>query len=127
MSEEPPDALKRLGEQIDKARAEFAPRQPAAVDRSGLQSGLGLGFRIGIELVVAIALAIALGWAIDRRLGTKPGGLIVVFLFGAPAGMLNVYRAVAGINAPVGYRRPGETAPSSQPAQAQDDWDDDED
>jgi ATP synthase protein I len=121
MSEEP-DALKRLGEQIDKARAEYAPRQPAVVDRSAMQSGLGLGFRIGIELVVAIAVATALGWAIDRWLGTKPWGMIVLFFFGVAAGMLNVYRAVTGIRAPVGYRRPG-----GQPAQAQDEWDDDED
>ena len=127
MSEEPPDALKRLGERIDKARAEFAPKQPAAVDRSAIQSGLGLGLRIGVELVVAIGVATALGWAIDRWLGTKPWGMIVLFFFGAAAGMLNVYRAVAGINAPVGYRRPGEAGASGQPAQAQDDWDDDED
>ena len=124
MSEEPPDALKRLGEQIDKARAEFAPRQPAAVDRSGLQSGLGLGLRIGIELVVAIAVATALGWAIDSGLGTKPWGMIVLFFLGVAAGMLNVYRAVAGIRAPVGYRLPSENESSGRAAK--DDWDDDE-
>jgi ATP synthase protein I len=124
MSEEPPDALKRLGEQIDKARAELAPRQPAAVDRSALQSGLGLGLRIGIELVVAIAVATALGWAIDSWLGTKPWGMIVLFFFGVAAGMLNVYRAVAGIRAPVGYRQPSENESSGRAAK--DNWDDDE-
>ena len=122
MSEEPPNALKRLGERIDEARAEHGPRQPAAVDRSALQSGLGLGFRIGVELVVAIGVATALGWAIDRWLGTKPWGMIVLFFLGAAAGMLNVYRAVTGISAPVGYRRPGE-GEVGRPA-AQDEWDD---
>ena len=109
MSEEPPDALKRLGERIDKARAEFAPKQPTAVDRSAMQSGLGLGLRIGIELVVAIGVATALGWAIDRWLGTKPWGMIVLFFMGVAAGMLNVYRAVTGMGGAVGYRPPAES------------------
>ena len=125
MSEEPPDALKRLGERIDRARADLAPRQPMRVDRSAMQSGLGLGLRIGIELVVAIAVATALGWAIDSWLGTKPWGMIVLFFLGVAAGMLNVYRAVAGIRAPVGYRPSSQNESSGRAAK--DDWDDDED
>lgn len=124
MSDEPPDALKRLGERIDKARSERVARQPAAVDRSTMQGGLGLGLRIGIELVVAIAVATGLGWAIDRWLGTKPWGMIVLFFLGVAAGMLNVYRAVSGISTPVGYRRPGEA--SAGAGAAKDEWDDDE-
>jgi ATP synthase protein I len=124
MSEEPPDPLKRLGERIDEARAERIRRQPTPIDRSAAQQGLGLGLRIGIELVVAIGVATGLGWAIDRWLGTRPWAMIVLFFLGAAAGMLNVYRAVIGINAPVGYRRPGENSPGA--GAAQDGWDDDE-
>ena len=102
----PPDPLARLGEEIDKARAERVRRQPVAADRSNLQQGLGLGFRIGIELVVAVAVATALGWAIDRWLGTRPWGMIVLFLLGVAAGMLNVYRAVTGVSGAAGYRGP---------------------
>src|SRR6266481_9808144 len=118
----PPDPLARLGERIDKARAERVRRQSAAVnDRSALQQGLGLGFRIGIELVVAIGVATGLGWAIDHWLGTRPWGIIVLFFLGVAAGMLNVYRAVSGISTPVGYRRPGEDGTGKQPGQ--DPWD----
>ena len=125
MSErEPPDPLARLGERIDKARAQNVPRQPAVGDRSAMQQGLGLGLRIGIELVVAIGVATGLGWAIDRWLGTRPWGIIVLFFLGVAAGMLNVYRAVSGISTPVGYRRPGEDGPAPRPSQ--DAWDDDE-
>lgn len=120
----PPDPLARLGERIDKARAERVRSQPAGGDRSSLQQGLGLGFRIGIELVVAIGVATALGWAIDRWLGTRPWGIIVLFFLGVAAGMLNVYRAVAGINAPVGYGRPGEDGAAKR--EPKDGWDDDE-
>ena len=70
----PPDPLARLGEKIDKARAERVRRQPAVGDRSAMQQGLGLGVRIGIELVVAIVVATGLGWAIDRWFGTRPWG-----------------------------------------------------
>src|SRR6266567_4236548 len=100
----PRDPLARLGERIDKARAERV-RAPAAVtDRSVLQQGLGLGFRIGIELVVAVAVATGLGWAIDRWLGTRPWGMIVLFFLGVAAGMLSVYRAVTGVSGAAGYR-----------------------
>jgi ATP synthase protein I len=89
-----------------------------------MQQGLGLGLRIGIELVVAIGVATGLGWAIDRWLGTRPWGIIVLFFLGVAAGMLNVYRAVSGISTPVGYRRPGEDSPARRPGP--DAWDDDE-
>jgi ATP synthase protein I len=125
MSErEPPDPLARLGERIDKARAQNVRSQPAVSDRSAMQQGLGIGLRIGIELVVAIGVATGLGWAIDRWLGTRPWGIIVLFFLGVAAGMLNVYRAVSGISAPVGYRRPGADGAPKGPAP--DPWDDDE-
>ena len=125
MSErEPPDPLARLGERIDNARAQNVRSQPAVGDRSAMQQGLGLGLRIGIELVVAIGVATGLGWAIDRWLGTRPWGIIVLFFLGVAAGMLNVYRAVSGISTPVGYRRPGADGGTTRPGQ--DPWDDDE-
>jgi ATP synthase protein I len=125
MSErEPPDPLARLGERIDKARAQNVRSQPAVGDRSAMQQGLGLGLRIGIELVVAIGVATALGWAIDRWLGTRPWAIIVLFFLGVAAGMLNVYRAVSGISTPAGYRRPGADGGATRPGQ--DPWDDDE-
>jgi ATP synthase protein I len=125
MSErEPPDPLARLGERIDKARAQYVRKQPAVGDRSATQQGLGVGLRIGIELVVAIGVATGLGWAIDRWLGTRPWGIIVLFFLGVAAGMLNVYRAVSGISTPVGYRRPGSDSTGTGPGQ--DPWEDDE-
>jgi ATP synthase protein I len=117
----PPDPLARLGEEIDKARAQRVRRQPAVGDRSALQQGLGLGLRIGIELVVAIVVAIGLGWAIDRWFGTRPWGMIVLFFLGVAAGMLNVYRAVTGVSGPVGYRPSGADAAASKGR-----WDDED-
>jgi ATP synthase protein I len=117
----PPDPLARLGEKIDKARAQRVRRQPAVSDRSSLQQGLGLGFRIGIELVVAIVVATGLGWLIDRWFGTRPWGMIVLFFLGVAAGMLNVYRAVTGVSGAVGYRPPDAGAAASKGR-----WDDED-
>jgi ATP synthase protein I len=118
-----PDPLARLGERIDKARVGRVPRQPAVGDRAPSQQGIGVGLRIGIELVVAVVVATGLGWAIDHWLGTRPWGTIVLFFLGVAAGMLNVYRAVAGISTPAGYQRPGAGAGGRE---AKDAWDDDE-
>jgi ATP synthase protein I len=105
----PPDPLARLGQEIDKARAGRVRRQQQVAGRSTLQQGLSLGFRIAIELVVAVVVATAIGWAIDRWLGTRPWGMIVLFFMGVAAGMLNVYRAVTGVSGPVGFRPPAES------------------
>ena len=123
MSEsKPPDPLARLGERLDKARAKRDGQPAAAPDDAALQQGAGLGLRIGIEFVVAVVVATGLGWAIDRWLGTRPWGTIVLFFLGVGAGMLSVYRAVAGIKMPVGSRPLDKVGGRG----AKDEWDDDE-
>ena len=121
----PPDPLARLGERLDKARARRGgDPSVSGPDNADLQQGVGLGFRIGIEFVVAVIVGTGLGWAIDRWLGTRPWGTIVLFFLGVAAGMLNVYRAVSGISTPVGYRQPGADGAGKRPGQ--DPWDEDE-
>ena len=106
MSEDRPDALARLGKELDKARSQRAGGPIAGGDGAGQQQALGFGYRIGIEFVVAIGVATALGWAIDRVLGTRPFAMIVLFFLGVAAGMLSVYRAITGQGAAVGFRPP---------------------
>ena len=126
MSEsEPPDRLAQLGRRLDAARARRGDGQPAAGSGDpALQQGMAVGLRIGVEFVVTIALATALGWALDRWLGIGPWGMIVLFFLGIGAAMVSVYRAVAGIRVPVGYRR-AETLDTSRQG-AKDKWDEDE-
>lgn len=122
MSEEPPpDALARLGEKLDRARAADAPVRRAS-GNPGLQQGLALGLRVGVELVTAVVVAGGLGWAIDRWLGTRPWVMLVMLVLGIAAGMLNVYRAFTGAGMAVGYRHG--TGESGGPAPRK--WDDDE-
>jgi ATP synthase protein I len=120
----PPDPLARLGERLEKARASRGEKPTAAPNNAGLQQGVGLGLRIGVEFVVAVIVATGLGWAIDSWVGTRPWGTIVLFFLGVGAGMLSVYRAVAGIKTPVGLRRVDEIGAGNKPAK--DKWDEDE-
>ena len=96
----------------------------AGPDNAAMQQGVGIGLRIGIEFVVAVVVATGLGWVLDRWLGTRPWGTIVLFFLGVGTGMLSVYRAVTGIKMAVGSRPLAKADPAAQPAK--DDWDDDE-
>lgn len=118
------DPLRDLGERLDKARA----AGKGTLDRppeTGTSNALALGWRVGIELLGAIVVAVFIGWAIDRWLGTRPWGMVVLFFLGVAAGMLNVYRAVTGLGRAVGFRpdAPGDAA-ADKPGAG---WDDDED
>ena len=96
MSEDkPPDPLAELGERLAKARRESGQRPPAE-GGAGPQGLAGLGFRIGIELVAALVVGVALGWVVDRFVHTRPWGVVVGFVLGAAAGLLNVMRTVGG-------------------------------
>jgi ATP synthase protein I len=57
------------------------------------------GMRIGTEFVAAIVIGGILGYLIDLGLGTSPWGLLIMFMMGFAAGILNVTRAVAELNA----------------------------
>ena len=68
----------------------------AAGEREGARpdgSSLGQAFRLSSEFIAGIVGGGAIGWVIDRFLGTSPWGLIVFFLLGFAAGILNVLRA----------------------------------
>ena len=48
----------------------------------------------GIEIIVGVGGGSLLGWALDRWLDTGPFLLIVGFMLGAAAGMLNAFRSM---------------------------------
>ena len=117
------DPLRELQRRIDGAQRALDAQERARGPRQGAKpmgSGLALASRIAIELVVAILVATGLGWALDRWLGTRPWGMVVMFFLGIAAGMVNVWRAVAGMGMAVGYRQPDGTDA------AKDRWDDED-
>ena len=119
-----PDPLRDLGQRLDKAQRGRGGPAAAPLGAADTKGALGLGLRIGVELVVAVAVGGFVGWALDRGLGTRPWGMIVLLFVGIGVGMLNVYRAVMGLGMAMGYKR-GDRPPAGAGEDAK--WSDDED
>ena len=93
----------RLGS-LDQRLSEIRDSRKLRTDQPGTESGdtaartsaMALGFRLSSELVAGVVVGAAIGWGFDRLLSTSPFGLIVFFLLGFVAGVVNVVRS-AGV------------------------------
>ena len=93
----------RLGS-LDHRLSEIRDSRKIKTDQPGTESGdtaarasaMALGFRLSSELVAGVVVGAAIGWGVDRWLSTSPFGLIVFFLLGFVAGVVNVVRS-AGV------------------------------
>jgi ATP synthase protein I len=100
MSPSDPEELRKLGDRLDSVE-----RQMTGRGKTAPQTSLGIAFRFSTELVSALIVGGALGWGIDwatdrwSPVHTRPWGLILCFVLGAAAGILNVIRAAREINA----------------------------
>ena len=100
-----PDRLRELGRKLDetqKRQSERATRPPPGQ--------LGIAGRFATELVAALVMGGGIGWGIDWLFGhfghhTKPVFLVIFFVLGAAAGILNVKRAADEINAQIAAER----------------------
>jgi ATP synthase protein I len=106
MSEREPRDLEDLDARLREARrrSSGASRAPGgAKDLSG--GGLGLALRLSVELVAALVVGVGIGLLLDHWLGTKPWLLILFFVLGSAAGLLNVMRVMAGQGGAIGFPR----------------------
>ena len=64
------------------------------VDVNSQKRGLFMGsaFKLGTELVAAVVVGTIIGFILDNWFGTKPWFIIIFFIIGVIAGMLNVIR-----------------------------------
>ena len=93
----------RLGN-LDQRLSKLRGHRKNETDQSGDGSGDGAarasamarGFRLSSELIAGVAVGALIGWGFDRLLSTSPWGLIVFFLLGFAAGVINVMRS-AGV------------------------------
>lgn len=85
------DDLDKLKKQLDDAQK---VSRPSARERLEPRSPVGKVLNVGVELVAGVIVGVFLGLLIDWYFGTSPWGLIVLFVLGSAAGMLNVYRAL---------------------------------
>jgi len=92
-------ATSDLEARIARARGQRAAEAATEQTRQGDMSGMSRGLRLGSEFVAAIFVGAGLGYIIDMFLPTRPWGLVVLLLLGFAAGVLNVVRATAQMNA----------------------------
>ncbi|MEW6639350.1 MAG: AtpZ/AtpI family protein [Pseudomonadota bacterium] len=92
--------LTHLDERLSDLRksrdSQSAQQRGEANTGSAKASAMARGFRLSSELVAGVVVGAVIGWGIDRLLSTSPWGLIVFFLLGFAAGVLNLMRA-AGV------------------------------
>ena len=91
-----------IDRRLDKIQSERLEKN--SLPKSALPSGTAaiIG-RVATELVAGICVGTFFGWGLDEWLGTSPLFLLVMFFFGAIAGMLNVWRVYTGRGLSAGY------------------------
>jgi ATP synthase protein I len=102
-----------LDARIRAASARHIPEPTSDEGGSPASGGLGMGLRIGVEVVSALVVGTLIGLALDRWLGTAPWFVILFFLLGSGAGVMNVYRIVNGLGYAVGLQAPSSKGDSN--------------
>ena len=106
--------LDDLDARIRAAREAREKGRRAAGNRIEDRRGFSLAVRAGTELVAALLVGAGIGWGLDQWLGTAPWLLIVFFMLGSAAGVVNVWRVASGQDMGVGYGgRSKESPPES--------------
>jgi ATP synthase protein I len=86
----------RLSEIRDTRNVRAGQSGEGSGDRAARASAFARGFRLSSELIAGVIVGAGIGWGLDRLLSTSPWGLIVFFLLGFVAGVVNVVRS-AGV------------------------------
>jgi ATP synthase protein I len=84
---------RRLSEIRDNRKIGTDQPQGQGEDGAARASAMARGFRLSSELVAGVVVGAVIGWGFDRLLSTSPFGLIVFFLLGFVAGVVNVVRS----------------------------------
>ena len=101
--EEKPVKIEELDERIRSMRRDVSNSSVHETKGELPPSLAGIAARAGVELVAGVAVGAGVGYGLDLWLNSSPWMLIVCFVLGAAAGMMNVYRAVNGMGMSVGY------------------------
>ncbi len=105
--DEPPADEAALSARLDRLKnrlSDLRKDRKKQTDQSGSGAGpanasaMARGFRLSSELIAGVLVGAVIGWGIDRLLSTSPWGLIVFFLLGFTAGVINVMRAAGVAN-----------------------------
>lgn len=84
---------RRLSKIRDNRKVETDQSDTESGDSAARASAMARGFQLSSELIAGVVVGAAIGWGFDRLLSTSPFGLIVFFLLGFVAGVVNVVRS----------------------------------
>lgn len=120
VKDQKPSSLQDLDERLTAAQRRRNDKfgEDSDKGRKGRgQSGIGFAFKIGADIVSALIVGVGIGLLLDNWLETKPWFLVLFFVLGAAAGLLNVFRTVRGFEMTAGYSKPDDkiTEPDKEP------------
>ena len=73
------------------AKSKLQKRKSQNSEKKGIF--LGNAFKLGTELIAAVIVGTIIGFILDSWFDTKPLLIIIFFIFGSVAGILNILRA----------------------------------
>ena len=86
--------IKEIKEKIKKLKDELKSKE---LKKEG-SSSMGIALKMGTEFVAAVFVASFIGFHVDKWLQTTPIFIIIFFIIGSVAGILNVVRSSKMIN-----------------------------
>jgi len=89
-----------LNLRIDNALAKKGNKEEIDVNNQPLVNTFS---RVATELLAGLLVGAGIGWTLDKWLDTNPWFLILFFLLGGAAGILNLWRVVTGKGLKIGY------------------------
>lgn len=99
------DPLDDLDKKIRDAQArQEKHNKPHEPGDPGDDRAMGMAMRVGVDMVAGLLVGGGIGYLIDNSFDTGPWGMIVMVILGFGAGIMNVYRTVAGLGMSVGYK-----------------------
>ena len=82
---------KDLKEKIDQAKSKYIS------NKQNEPKSFGKVMKVVVEIVAAMAVGLGIGILIDNYFETRPIFIIVFFLLGSAAGILNVFRVAKSL------------------------------
>ena len=86
--------IKDIKEKVNKLKDELKSKEL----KKECSSSMGIALKMGTEFVAAVFVASFIGFHVDKWLQTTPIFIIIFFIIGSVAGILNVVRSSKMIN-----------------------------
>ena len=83
--------IKSLNQRIQKAKSN------SDLGQNKPPSPVGKAMKVVVEIVAAMAVGLVIGILLDNYFDTRPIFIIIFFLLGSAAGILNVFRVAKSI------------------------------